>query len=274
MDTSFSSYVISSNALICSDLLNRTPEPEWGLPSEICPDLEISSHRTIYWVIYVGKCLADERTYRVSYNDFVELLIVNLEELLSITHKQFDSVAWAYDLFMRSWRLYQDELVLDLLKLQGNEYIVDLGGGTGHYSVLLSPYCREATVVDESAAMLARIQHLGNVKVVRADIADTGLASQSFDAALLLDVIHHVDDQDKALSEAYRLVKPGGRLLLLDFDAASFRTRLLGAFEKMLFRHVSYRTPSAMTEFCAQHGFDVIERVVRKWYYALLMRKI
>jgi len=170
-------------------------------------------------------------------------------------HPSFDAVAWAYDTFMRLFGLYKDEAIVAALELSGDESIVDLGGGTGHYAATLAPLCREATVVDISEQMLSRVPRLTNVRTLHADMAATGLREDCFDAALITDVLHHAPDQAKLIAEAHRILKPGGRLLILDFNAAYARTRPLGLFERPLFGSVHYLTPAETTDLLTEHGF-------------------
>ena len=173
-----------------------------------------------------------------------------------ITHHSFDGVAWAYNAFMRLAGLYKDDAVLAGLELTGDELIVDLGGGTGHYAAVLTPHCREVVVVDASERMLSRVPRTSNIRTLHADMTETGLSDDHFDAALITDVLHHAPDQDKLIAEAHRVLKPGGRLLVLDFNAAFFRTRMLDRFERPLFGKVHYRTPIQAADLLSEHGFS------------------
>lgn len=181
----------------------------------------------------------------------------------------FDAAARNYNTFMRISGLFKDQLVLQELGLLGEEKIVDLGGGTGHYAALLSPHCREVTVVDESKKMLARVPQLRNISTLQADISATGLADSLFDTALLLDVIHHTQNQEKVLDEMRRILKPGGQFLMLDFNAGDIRTKLLGVLERLLFGRMHYRTPEEMADLLAACDFTDITLLSCGWCYLL-----
>ena len=185
----------------------------------------------------------------------------------------FDGVAWGYNVFMRLMGLFKDEDVIDALCPSGNEQIVDLGGGTGHYAAALSPHCREVVVVDASQRMLSCVPRFANIRTLHADMAATGLPDSHFDIAMLIDVLHHAPYPDKLLNEAHRILKARGSLLILDFNADYARTRLLDRFERMLFGGVHYRTPAQTAELLAKHGFKHVERKCEGWCFVVVGTK-
>ena len=112
----------------------------------------------------------------------------------------------------------------DLLALPGlldDEWTVgDLGCGTGQVTAALAPFVRRVIAVDQSRAMLAaargRLKGLENVELRSGDLEELPIEDRELDAAVLLLVLHYVVDPAKALAEARRVLKPGGRLLVMD----------------------------------------------------------
>jgi SAM-dependent methyltransferase len=101
--------------------------------------------------------------------------------------------------------------------------LADIGGGTGNYALALKREGWEPVVVDRSPAMLARAAAKG-LAVVEADAQQLPFEDESFDAATMISMLHHVEDQGAALAEAQRILRTGGRLVLKGFtgeDAAS-----------------------------------------------------
>lgn len=94
--------------------------------------------------------------------------------------------------------------------------LLDIGGGTGNYSQALAAEGWQPLVADRSPQMLARAETKG-LTTVLADAIKLPLADQSFDAAMLVSMIHHVDTPEQALAEARRVLRPGGRLALMAF---------------------------------------------------------
>jgi ubiquinone/menaquinone biosynthesis C-methylase UbiE len=79
--------------------------------------------------------------------------------------------------------------------------LLDVGGGTGNYALALAGHGWQPTVVDRSAQMLAQARAKG-LETVRANATRLPFADASFDAAMLVSMLHHVDDPDRALAEA------------------------------------------------------------------------
>ena len=96
----------------------------------------------------------------------------------------------------------------------------DLGCGTGQVAAALAPFVRGVIAVDQSRAMLAaarvRLKGMDNVELRSGDLEELPIEDRALDAAVLLLVLHYVVDPAKALAEARRVLKPGGRLLVMD----------------------------------------------------------
>jgi demethylmenaquinone methyltransferase/2-methoxy-6-polyprenyl-1,4-benzoquinol methylase len=101
--------------------------------------------------------------------------------------------------------------------------LADIGGGTGNYALALRREGWQPTVVDRSPEMLALAAAKG-LPVVEADAQHLPFADESFDAAMMISMLHHVEDPAAALAEARRILAPGGRLALKGYtgeDAAA-----------------------------------------------------
>ena len=106
-------------------------------------------------------------------------------------------------------------------------YLLDAGTGTGRMLELLAPHVKRAVGVDVSPEMLAIARdRLGRAEIQHAQVrlADTyrlpfpaGSALSGFDAVLFHQVLHYLDDPGAAVSEAARVMRAGGRLLIADF---------------------------------------------------------
>jgi ArsR family transcriptional regulator len=98
--------------------------------------------------------------------------------------------------------------------------VADLGCGTGALTAALAPRMKKVVGVDRSPAMLQaarrRTAGLDNVKLHEADLSDLPLASASCDAALLVLVLAYLDEPALVLAEARRILRKGGRLVVVD----------------------------------------------------------
>ncbi len=96
----------------------------------------------------------------------------------------------------------------------------DLGCGTGQLTETIAPYVRQVIAVDDSVDMLdaarRRVGERPNVVIRRGDLEALPLEAGELDFAMLALVLHYSPDPAMALAEVARVVKPGGRLLVVD----------------------------------------------------------
>ncbi|HEY7059722.1 MAG TPA: metalloregulator ArsR/SmtB family transcription factor, partial [Vicinamibacterales bacterium] len=113
--------------------------------------------------------------------------------------------------------------------------IADLGCGEGYLAIEASRFARHVIAVDRSEAVLARARalarrrRLSNIEWKRGDLEDLPLRDASVDVALLSQALHHAVNPVNALKEAVRIVRPGGRVLVLELrqhDQSWVRERL------------------------------------------------
>jgi ArsR family transcriptional regulator len=101
--------------------------------------------------------------------------------------------------------------------------VADLGCGTGQVSATIAPWVKHLIAVDASIAMLSaartRLSNHKNVDVRRGDLEAVPIAAQSVDVALLFLVLHYVSDVQQVIAEAARILRAGGRVLIVDMEA-------------------------------------------------------
>src|SRR5438876_1573666 len=125
------------------------------------------------------------------------------------------------------WDRVRDELFGDrfhlaaLAAFAGSDWTVgDLGCGTGQVTAALAPFVARVIAVDGSAAMLQaakkRLQRADNVDLRRGDLESLPIDDARLDAATLMLVLHHLPEPDRALAELARVLKPGGRAMIVD----------------------------------------------------------
>jgi ubiquinone/menaquinone biosynthesis C-methylase UbiE len=130
---------------------------------------------------------------------------------------------------IRSLHVPEQDVEAAIVRLLGRDRldsVLDAGTGTGRMLELLSPYIKRGVGIDASAEMLSiardRLGRAGafNCQVRRGDVYRLPFgdgAANGFDAVLFHQVLHFLDDPQAALREAIRVLKPGGRILIVDF---------------------------------------------------------
>jgi ubiquinone/menaquinone biosynthesis C-methylase UbiE len=138
-----------------------------------------------------------------------------------------------------------------LLALLDERLVVgDLGCGTGQMSESLAPHVARVVAVDGSADMLqaarTRLQACGNIDLRQGALEALPLAAAELDAAVVSLVLHHQPEPGLVVSEAARVLRPGGRLLIVDMlphERTEYQQQMghvwLGFSEETVRRHLT-----------------------------------
>ncbi|HLT75957.1 MAG TPA: metalloregulator ArsR/SmtB family transcription factor [Ferrovibrio sp.] len=136
---------------------------------------------------------------------------------------------------IRSLHVDEAQVEAAVARLVGQvDDLLDIGTGTGRLLEVLAPQIRRGLGVDLSREMLGiartNLERAGirHCQVRQADMYALPIDSGSMDAAVIHQVLHFADEPQKAIAEAARVLKPGGRLVIVDFaphDREELRAR-------------------------------------------------
>lgn len=118
----------------------------------------------------------------------------------------------------RSWK----GLAEALLRLMPPQVVADLGAGEGTFSQLLAQRALKVIAVDNSARMveygaeLAQNHGVANLEYRCGDLEKPPIESGTVDLAFFSQSLHHVSHPERAIQEAYRILRPGGQIAVLD----------------------------------------------------------
>ena len=159
----------------------------------------------------------------------------------------------------RSWQ----GLAETLLMLMPPLVIADLGAGEGTVSQLLARRAKKVIAVDNSermvefGAQLARNHRVKNLEYRLGDLEDLPVKKGEADVAFFSQSLHHAQHPARALAEAFRIVKPGGRVIILDLLKHHFEeARALYADVWLGFSEVDLR------RMLTDAGFDNISTAI------------
>jgi ArsR family transcriptional regulator len=125
----------------------------------------------------------------------------------------------------------------------------DLGCGTGQVSELIAPHVSKVIAVDGSTDMVQaarkRLKGVANVEMRRGDMEALPIDDGQLDAAIVALVLHHVPEPARALTEIHRVLKGGGRVLIVDMlphDRVEYQQQMghvwLGFAEPTIRKHL------------------------------------
>lgn len=155
----------------------------------------------------------------------------NLRRVLKRRHEQaevyFNQVAGRFDRVYgpgRSWQAFGHLLLRILPPLE----VADLGSGEGLLSELLARRCKKVIAVDNSSKIVAfgakkaKRNGLKNLEFRLGDIEEPPIDAESVDLVVLSQALHHAADPARALAAAFRILRGGGRILILDLLRHTF----------------------------------------------------
>ena len=143
------------------------------------------------------------------------------------TRRYFDELAGKFGrdyIPGRSWKALAEAL----LQLMPSMVIVDLGAGEGTFSQLLAQRAEKVIAVDNSAKMveygarLARENGIANLEYRLGDLESPPIEPGTIDLAFFSQSLHHAVHPDRAVQAAYELLRPGGRIAILDLKRHTF----------------------------------------------------
>lgn len=187
----------------------------------------------------------------------------------------FNKVHSLYNAFMQVAGIYRSGDLLDLLALRGHERVLDVGAGTGHYALALAQRCNQVHALEPNVKMLQHIPAHPRIIPHCLALGDHSFLPESFDVVVLTDVLHHMQDHPAVLQECARLLRPGGKIVLYEFEPTRRRVRILGWLEGLLFGSVQYRTLLEMRKLLGECGFALpVERTYAASYMLCVTRVV
>lgn len=118
----------------------------------------------------------------------------------------------------RTWR----SLTVGISALLRLGDVLDVGSGDGAAAAVIAPHCRSLTCIDTNARLIEaaseRLCRQGNVRAQVADAHALPFAEASFDSVLMFHTLTYAEEPARVLAECARVLRPGGRLVLLCLD--------------------------------------------------------
>jgi len=207
---------------------------------------------------------------------------LDLTALVPYTELQKQRTSVAYDRWSHVWDLarYTNYSIYRtaLASLDGrHQRIVDVGCGSGLMSARLAATGRQVLGVDLSTSMIAQARVRTNARLdfLHADAENLPLEDAGFDAVVNLISFHHYPNPDKAIAEFRRVLRPGGRLVLIGFDLDSYFIQLaqrVNRWTRNIAGDAWQKHGEEVAALVRNSGFASVElKPVRYWFKTFLI---
>jgi demethylmenaquinone methyltransferase/2-methoxy-6-polyprenyl-1,4-benzoquinol methylase len=153
----------------------------------------------------------------------------------------FDLLAPFYDSLIQ---FQAAERLISMAGLPVAGLLLDAGGGTGRVSQTLTGQAGQIVVADISHKMLRQAAGKKGLKPVRAHTEALPFPSHAFDRIIMVDAFHHLIDQVQTAREMWRLLKPGGRILIEEPDIRTLAVKLVAIVEKVALMRSRFLSPA------------------------------
>lgn len=152
-------------------------------------------------------------------------------------------------------------------------WLADVGGGTGRVASALRDLVGRAVVVDLSEAMLRQAAGKDRLYLVCAQAEALPFPDASFARVIVVDSFHHFADQAAAAREVWRVLAPGGRLVVEEPDIRCLAVRLVALLERLLGFGSRFRTPREIAGAFAGLGARVVAETTDRFVVRVAAEK-
>ncbi len=160
----------------------------------------------------------------------------------------FGILAPYYD---RLIQLRNAERLIELAGLPVQGKLLDAGGGTGRVAQALNGLASSLVVVDLSVDMLRQASLKDGLRCTCSHSEKLPFGSGTFERVIMVDALHHVCDAAATAQELWRVLKPGGRLVIEEPDIRQFAVKLVALAEKLALMRSRFIAPQDIARFFA-----------------------
>jgi ubiquinone/menaquinone biosynthesis C-methylase UbiE len=128
--------------------------------------------------------------------------------------------------------------------------LLDVGGGTGRVSSAIRDLVEEVVIADVSLGMLKQASRAA-LNPVCGGSESLPFADNSFERVIMVDALHHVVNHAESANEMFRVLKPGGLLIIEEPDIRTFGVKLIAIAEKLLLMRSHFLAPDEIMKLFA-----------------------
>lgn len=139
------------------------------------------------------------------------------------------------------------ETMIEQAELPTPGRILDAGGGTGRVANAIREYAGEVVIADPSLGMLREADRT-QLRLACSNSEALPFPSETFERVIMVDALHHVINHGATAREMYRVLKPGGRIVIEEPDIRTFFVKMIAVAEKLLFMRSHFLSPKKIVD--------------------------
>lgn len=145
-----------------------------------------------------------------------------------------------------------------ICELGSTATLLDVGGGTGRIAEAMAKCFEKIVLYDVSLAMIKESNNKnGNISGICGKVENLAVKNDYFDAVIMVDTLHHVENHQKAILSILSALKPGGIFILEEPDIRKFPVKLIAVMEKLLFMRSHFLKPEVVLNWIDKKNFTV-----------------
>ncbi|GAB4167628.1 MAG: hypothetical protein Kow00108_00120 [Calditrichia bacterium] len=185
---------------------------------------------------------------------------------MKTTNRHFRYLASVYDALIPSPSIEDYNWILERYS---NPLVLDAGGGTGRFTHIFKPTSGLIMVLDIEKRMVEKAKDKHLIPIQGA-VENMPIQTESIDVVFIIDAFHHFTDHLYTLSECYRILKPGGSLIIEEPDISTFPVKIVAFLEKIVFMRSHFYSPTEIHRMMEQSQFMVSKEYPSSFYSRII----
>lgn len=176
----------------------------------------------------------------------------------------FDLLAPIYDKLIRP---PEPGRLVELADLPVKGILLDAGGGTGRVARAIKDKVSDVVVVDLSPGMLRQAVVKNGLWTVRSRTEALPFSANFFDRIIMVDTLHHVYDQLLTARELWRVLSPGGRIVVEEPDIRAIPVKIVAILERFALMRSRFLSPEKILDlfFCPNADRSIEKEDYTSW---------
>jgi ubiquinone/menaquinone biosynthesis C-methylase UbiE len=146
------------------------------------------------------------------------------------------------------------ERLIALVNMPVGGVLLDAGGGTGRVAQFFRSKAAQIVVADQTVKMVQEARKKEGIQALCSYVEWMPFENNCFDRIIMVDALHHVVNQVNTANEFWRILKPGGLIVIEEPNIRSFGVKLIALFEKAALMRSHFLSPRQIANLFNKSG--------------------